>query len=114
PTVSSIPSPDAPRWSMSEGTGAGACLHVQVCYARPGLHILRDLSVAQGTTLKAAVSQSGVLEEAGGLDLAACRVGIFGKLKPQDTPLREGDRVEIYRPLSADPKEARRRRAARR
>lgn len=99
---------------MSNAVQADGCLRVQVCYARPGLHILRDLGVAPGATLEDAVRQSGVLEEAGVPDLAGCRVGIFGKLKTRDTPLREGDRVEIYRPLTADPKEARRRRAARR
>ena len=99
---------------MGNGRQPGGSLQVQVCYARPGLHILRELGVAPGATLEDAVRQSGVLEEAGVPDLADCRLGIFGKLRPLDTPLRAGDRVEIYRPLTADPKEARRRRAARR
>jgi putative ubiquitin-RnfH superfamily antitoxin RatB of RatAB toxin-antitoxin module len=87
-------------------------LNVQVCYAQPGLQILRSLCVAAGACAQDAVLQSGVLEEAGGLAMADCRLGIHGKLKPPDTRLREGDRVEIYRPLTADPKDARRRRAA--
>ena len=68
--------------------------------------------MAAGATVQDAVRQSAVLEEAGGIDLADCRLGIYGKLKTLDTVLREGDRVEIYRPLMADPKDARRRRAA--
>lgn len=97
---------------MDNAANAGGSLRVQVCYARPAMQILRDLILAPGATLADAVKRSGVLEEAGGLDLADCRVGIFGKRKTLDTLLRDGDRVEIYRPLTADPKEARRRRAA--
>jgi hypothetical protein len=53
-----------------------------------------------------------VLQDAPEIDLAVCRVGIYGKLKSMDTMLRDRDRVEIYRPLIADPKESRRKRAA--
>lgn len=87
-------------------------IHVQLCYAEPDLQILRDLTVASGATLQEAIIQSGVLREVGAIDLAACQVGIYGKLKPPDTILREHDRIEIYRPLIADPMETRRRRAA--
>ena len=88
-----------------------ADIHVQVCYAKPERQLLRDLSVPEGTTLQEAIERSGVLQEAPEIDLSACRAGICGKLKALDTVLREHDRVEIYRPLIADPKEARRRRA---
>ncbi|RXZ38423.1 RnfH family protein [Oxalobacteraceae bacterium CAVE-383] len=87
-------------------------IHVQLCYAEPALQILRELSVAPGTTLQEAIIQSGVLREVDAIDLAACQVGIYGKLKAPDTVLREHDRIEIYRPLRADPMETRRRRAA--
>jgi uncharacterized protein len=89
-------------------------LHVQVCYARPNAPVVHDLTVPQGTVLQDAIKQSGILEEIPEIDLAICRVGIYGKLKALDTVLREGDRIEIYWPLVADPKESRRRRAAKR
>jgi putative ubiquitin-RnfH superfamily antitoxin RatB of RatAB toxin-antitoxin module len=85
-------------------------IHVQVCYARPDTQILVDLTVPAGTSLRQAIAQSGVLTRAPGIDLTVSRVGIFGKLKTPDTILRDGDRVEIYRPLTADPKESRRKR----
>jgi putative ubiquitin-RnfH superfamily antitoxin RatB of RatAB toxin-antitoxin module len=87
-------------------------IQIQLCYAEPDLQILRDLIVAPGTTLQQAIIQSGVLREADAIDLTACQVGIYGKLKAPDTILREHDRIEIYRPLIADPMETRRRRAA--
>ena len=87
-------------------------LHVVVCYATAQQEILRELWVDAGLTLGGAIAASGVLQEAGlAPDPAAYPVGIFGKKKPLATVLRDGDRVEIYRPLLADPKESRRRRA---
>jgi len=87
-------------------------IHVQVCYATPREQVLRDLSVAPDSTLQQAVVLSGILQDFSEIDLAAARVGIFGKLKKLDASLREHDRIEIYRPLIAEPKEARRRRVA--
>ena len=84
---------------------------VQVCYATPTFEFLRDLQVALGATLQQAIAQSGLLQEVAGIDLAA--VGIYGKKKTLDTVLRAHDRVEVYRPLLADPKEMRRRRVGR-
>lgn len=86
-------------------------ISVQVCYARPDLQVLREVNVAPGTTIRVAIEQSGLLQEVPGIDLATCRVGVFGKLKELDSVVRERDRVEIYRPLIADPKESRRKRA---
>ncbi|RZI42319.1 RnfH family protein [Herbaspirillum sp. HC18] len=86
-------------------------IRVQVCYARPDKQILRELAVEDGATVRAAIESSGVLRESPEIDLENCKVGIYGKLKALDTVLREHDRVEIYRPLIADPKESRRRRA---
>ena len=62
-------------------------------------------------TVRAAIEASGVLNDFPDIELTRNRVGIFSKLAQLDTPLRDGDRVEIYRPLQVDPKEARRRRA---
>lgn len=85
---------------------------VSVAYALPERQYLIDADVAPGTTLEAAIRQSGILRMLPEIDLAHARVGIYGKLKTMDTVVRERDRIEIYRPLIADPKEARRKRAA--
>ncbi len=90
---------------------ASEMLTVTLCYATPTEEILRALSVAPGTTLGEAITASGLLAELPGFDLATHPVGIFGKKKPLDTVLREHDRIELYRPLVADPKDSRRRRA---
>ncbi|KRB91457.1 RnfH family protein [Noviherbaspirillum sp. Root189] len=89
-----------------------ADLRIQVCYARPEWQFLRVLSVVPGTTIRDAIQASGLLEEAPEIDLSTARVGVYGKLKELDALLREHDRVEVYRPLIADPKDARRRRVA--
>lgn len=88
------------------------CIQVQVCHALPDSSFLRALTVPAGTTIGQAVEQSGLLQEIPGIDLAVNVVGIYGKKKPLDTVLREHDRIEVYRSLQADPKEARRRRAS--
>lgn len=86
-------------------------IHIQVCYVTPVLQVLRNLRVPQGTLLSEGVKLSGLLEEIREIDLNCCRVGIFGKLKALDTVLRDLDRIEIYRPLIANPMESRRKRA---
>jgi putative ubiquitin-RnfH superfamily antitoxin RatB of RatAB toxin-antitoxin module len=86
-------------------------LKIQVCYALPEDSFIADLSLPDGATLAQAVQESGVLQRYPAIDLTVQKLGIFGKLKPADTVLRDGDRVEIYRPLQADPMETRRRRA---
>jgi putative ubiquitin-RnfH superfamily antitoxin RatB of RatAB toxin-antitoxin module len=83
-------------------------IRVQVCYPSSPHPWLRDVTLPEGSTLRDALDASGI--DVPGLDLATCPVGVFGKKKTLDTVLREGDRVEIYRPLVADPKDARRRR----
>ena len=91
---------------------AEADITVQVCYAMPDSTFMRSLSVPVGTTIGQAVTQSGLQQAIPGINLAINLVGIYGKRKPLDTVLHEHDRVEVYRPLLADPKEARRRRAS--
>lgn len=86
-------------------------IKVEVLYALPHEQTLLSMDVAQGTTLADAVKISGMLERYPDIDLASNKVGIFGKLSKQDVVLRDKDRVEIYRPLIADPKEVRRKRA---
>jgi putative ubiquitin-RnfH superfamily antitoxin RatB of RatAB toxin-antitoxin module len=91
-----------------------ARLAIQVCYAMPERQWLLPLEVEKGTTLHQAIRASGILEQVPEIDLSVWRVGIFGKTKPLDTVLAQHDRVEIYRPLIADPMTSRRRRAAKR
>ena len=84
---------------------------VAVCYALPDVSFLVQLEVASGTTIAQAIAASGVIARFPEIDLTRNQLGLFGKLKPADTVLRDGDRIEIYRPLQADPMESRRRRA---
>lgn len=87
-------------------------IDVEVAYAVPENQLILKLRVPAGTTLEQAVRESAVLERFPDIDLARNQVGIFGKLNKLDAVLRNGDRVEIYRPLIADPKEVRKLRAA--
>ncbi len=87
-------------------------LEVEVSYARPDEQTIVPLKIAPGTTLEQAVVQSGILDRFSEIDLAKNKLGIFGKVAKKDVALKPGDRVEIYRPLIADPKEARKKRAA--
>ena len=86
-------------------------IHVEVVLAMPERQELIALEVISGSTLADAIAQSGVIEMFEGFELDTTKVGIFGIKASQDQVLREGDRVEIYRPLIADPKESRRQRA---
>jgi putative ubiquitin-RnfH superfamily antitoxin RatB of RatAB toxin-antitoxin module len=85
---------------------------VEVAYARPDQQTIIELEVEPGTTIDQAIAMSDILEAYPEIDLAQNKVGVFGKLAKPNTVLHEGDRVEIYRPLIADPKEVRRKRAA--
>ncbi len=86
-------------------------IQVEVAYAKPEEQVIIPLEVEAGTTLEQAIKLSGILEQYPEIDLAQNKTGIFGKIAKADTELREKDRVEIYRPLIADPKESRRKRA---
>lgn len=97
----------------SAAEAAAASIRIQVCYATPASQPIRELTVPQGTLLHDAIKRSGLLEEYKEIDLSCCRVGIFGKLKTLDTVVRDRDRIEIYRGLSADPMDSRRKRAIR-
>ena len=87
-------------------------VQVYICYATPEREFIRPMQVEAGTTIGAAIEQSGVLAEFPDINLATQPVGIYAKKKTLDTVLRERDRVEIYRALVADPKDSRRKRAA--
>jgi len=88
-----------------------AAIAVVVAYS-PGPEQVdhRQLCLPAGATVHDALLASGVLERHPEIDLQAQKVGVWGKLRALDAPLREGDRVEVYRPLKVDPKEARRQR----
>ena len=85
---------------------------VEVAYALAEKQSLISLDVKEGSTLKEAIDASGILKQYKQIDLSKDRVGIFSKFATLDTVLREKDRVEIYRPLEADPKKVRKERAA--
>ena len=85
---------------------------VEVAYALAEKQSLISIEVEKGTTLKEAVEASGILDTFEEIDLSKDRVGIFSKFATLETVLREKDRVEIYRPLIADPKQVRKERAA--
>ena len=87
-------------------------INVEVAYAIPEKQIIRDVNVDAGTTIGAAIVQSGIMMDFPELELEEAKVGIFGKMAAMTTILSDGDRVEIYRDLIADPKEVRRKRAA--
>lgn len=86
-------------------------IKVEVVYALPHEQTLLKLDVPPSATIADAIKLSGLLEKHPEIDLEKGKFGLFGKLSKTDTVLREKDRIEIYRPLLADPKEVRRKRA---
>jgi len=89
-----------------------AQLEVCVVYATPGDEFIHPMRVPPGTTIGQAIEGSGVLARYPEINLVTQPVGIYARKKTLDTVLREHDRIEIYRALVADPKDSRRRRAA--
>jgi hypothetical protein len=91
-----------------------AAIEVEVVYAAIDRQELRSVTVAPGTSIRAALLACGIGQAFPELDLTECPVGVFGKVivDPDTRPVQAGDRIEIYRPLLADPKEVRRLRAA--
>ena len=85
-------------------------LEIEIVYGLADRQRLETLQVVEGTTARAAVLQSGMAEHFPEIDLHTAPLGIFGKRVKDETVLRQRDRIEIYRPLLIDPKEARRRR----
>ncbi len=88
-------------------------IEIEVAYALPEKQRIYGLKVESGTTVLDAAKQSPVLGDFPEVDIEDAKMGIFGQnvRNPADHVLQEGDRVEIYRPLIADPKAARRKRA---
>lgn len=86
-------------------------IHVEICYASPSLQSILSVHAPQNSTVKDAILTSGIFDQFPELILEELVVGIFSKKCELSTVLKEGDRVEIYRPLTIDPKTARRLRA---
>ena len=87
-------------------------IDVEVAYALPDEQILLLIQVQKGAEIKEVITQSKILEDYPELELDKLDVGIFGKMVKLNQKVRDRDRIEIYRPLIADPKEVRKRRAA--
>ena len=86
-------------------------LEIEIVYGLADRQVLKNMTVAEGTTVREAALQSGLEVEFPELDLQQAPLGNFGKAVKGETVLRDGDRIEVYRPLLIDPKEARRKRA---
>ena len=86
-------------------------LNIEVAYATPEQQIIIPLALPDQATVETAIINSGVLQRFPEIDLQQNAVGIFGKTCALNQTLRAGDRIEIYRPLLIDPKEARKKRA---
>ncbi len=86
-------------------------IQIELIYALPNQQQLIQLEVVPDCSVKQAILQSGILEQYPEIDLENNKVGIFSQVCQLSDTLRDGDRIEIYRPLIIDPKEARKRRA---
>lgn len=96
----------------SMGSPMPEMINVEVCYALPSKQELVKVKLPEGSTLQQALEISGLLSKYPEIDLRKNKFGIWNKLSKADAALRDRDRVEIYRPLIADPKEVRKQRAA--
>jgi putative ubiquitin-RnfH superfamily antitoxin RatB of RatAB toxin-antitoxin module len=85
---------------------------VEVAYAKHDIQVLLSVEAEEGMTIRQVIERSGVLEQFPEIDIDKSKVGIFSKLSKLDTTVRARDRIEIYRPLIADPKAVRKQRAA--
>jgi len=81
-------------------------MNITVAYALPHEQVLEEMEVPEGTTAEEAIAISHVLEKYPEIDFSVNKVGILGKLATLSSELRDGDRVEIYRPLPKKPRDA--------
>ncbi len=86
--------------------------HIEIAYATPQKQIILELAVDPDTSPRQAVIDSDIDDYFPEIDKQSCDIGIFGKVVKPDHVLENGDRIEIYRPLIADPKQVRKQRAA--
>ncbi len=106
-----MPSCCAPRKYIRVEVLNDAPLQIEIAYAEPQRAIIKSLRLPAGACVADALRLAALDPEFSAVDIANSAIGIFGKVSRRDQSLRQGDRIEIYRPLSADPKEARRARA---
>lgn len=99
--------------NRSEPPGESARVSVEVAYAKPDDYRILTIDVKKGTSILDAARQSGMESFFAEIDWDSAKLGVFGKAvaRPADQVVKEGDRIEIYRPLIADPKEVRKKRA---
>ncbi|GMM69934.1 RnfH family protein [Alteromonas sp. MTD1] len=86
-------------------------INIEVAYALPTKQTIVDVALKEGTTVQQAIEASNILEQFPDIDLKATKVGVWSRVVKLNDTLIDGDRIEIYRPLIADPKEIRKRRA---
>lgn len=86
-------------------------IYIEIAYAKPDNQVILECYVEPGTSPRDAVINSSIDEYFPEIDKENCDIGIFGKVIRKDHSLENGDRIEIYRPLIADPKEVRKQRA---
>lgn len=86
-------------------------IEVEVVYALPRRQWSKRVALSEGASVREAIERSGLFADHPEIDPAHLKVGIWNRRASLDATVRAGDRIEIYRPLTADPKEARRRRA---
>ncbi len=87
-------------------------MNIGVCYAEADRQLWMRIDVPEGSNVEEAIARSGILQQFPEIDLSQQKVGIFGKVTKLDNILQDGDRVEIYRQITADPKQVKRRRTA--
>jgi len=90
---------------------SGKLINIEVAYALPTKQTIVDVAIKEGTTVEDAIKASNILEQFPDIDLNSTKVGIWSRVVKLRDTLIDGDRIEIYRPLIADPKEIRKRRA---
>ncbi len=78
-------------------------MQIGVAYSEPAQQLWLRIEVSDDATVQAAIEQSGILRKFSGIDISTCTVGIFGKVAELDAALKPGDRIEIYRAITADP-----------
>jgi putative ubiquitin-RnfH superfamily antitoxin RatB of RatAB toxin-antitoxin module len=91
--------------------GKNNLLTIEVAYAAPNKQVILKVEIEQGSTLEDAIQQSGILIEFPEIKLAQSTIGVFSKKRQLSDLVQQGDRIEIYRSLTIDPKEARRAKA---
>lgn len=78
-------------------------MQIGVAYSEPGQQVWLNIEVPDDSSVSQAIERSGILKQFPHIDLSAQKVGVFGRLVKLDAALKPGDRIEIYRPIFADP-----------